>query len=39
MRVECERCGLVSEYDAERYDYEPFQCKCGHINHVLDWEE
>jgi len=37
MKVECEKCGKVSEYDAEGLDYEPFQCNCGHINCVMDW--
>jgi len=38
MRVECEKCHRVYNYDAERYDYEPLQCDCGHINYVMDWE-
>jgi len=37
--VECEKCHRVYEYDAEGLDYEPSQCSCGHINHVMDWED
>lgn len=39
MLVECERCGKHSQYDAVKYDYEPYQCTCGHINYVMDWDE
>ena len=38
MDIECENCHSKYVYDAEKYDYEPFQCQnCGNIIYVMDW--
>ena len=40
MIIVCSHCRTEYEYDAARYDYEPFQCpECCFINFVLDWDE
>ena len=41
MIVVCERCINIFVYDAERMDFEPFQCPtCDFINYVFspDWK-